>query len=124
MAIEQNRIEAAARARYERAMALFPETSRVAWSDMHPDGRAFLMMEMEQDIAAAYPELASDPPTGWVAPWEATKAMRVALVEASYEEIIEGTTIKRLRERTFAAMRDAHLRAAARDAHLKEQGHA
>lgn len=95
MPIEPHRIEAAARSRWKH------------FDRFSPGLRASVLKTAERALSAGYPELAAG--TAWVAPWEATKAMHAALVEASYEEIIEGTTIKRLRERTFAAMRDAHL---------------
>jgi len=98
MPIEPHRIEAAARALMSDWGSIDAPSSREL---------EYAIDYAERILTAGFPELAAG--TAWVAPWEATKAMRAALVEASYEEIIEGTTIKRLRERTFAAMRDAHL---------------
>ena len=102
MAIEQNRVEALARWMY---VTFANGSALVAWSDVAPDHRKLWMSRASMAAEVLYPELASDPPTGWVAPWEATDAMAASIWGCPRDEA----------QRAWAAMRDAH---------LKEQGHA
>lgn len=73
MAIDPNRVEAAA-----RAIAGYgpgPEDDK-KWAEAKrwPYGKSCLKMAAD-GLSAAFPELSSDPPTGWVAPWEDTEDM-------------------------------------------------
>jgi hypothetical protein len=52
---------------------------------------------VEAVLAAAWPELASDPPTAWVAPWEATEAM-------GHEMFMQGEDVWEM----WRCARDAH----------------
>jgi len=51
-------------------------------------------------IEAAFPELFTDPPTAWIAPWEATPGM----IDAYWNATHAITTAD-----NYAAMRDAHI---------------
>lgn len=110
MAIEQKRIEAAARA-------------------IEPFVKNQFNARAVAEIAAKilFPELASDPPTGWLAPMEATKEMLDAAEDRFEDFKDEGwsSTGDGYRyEYTDIRSGFAHgMYEAARDAHLKEQGH-
>lgn len=96
MAIEQKRIEAAM-----RAYLASPSTL---------EARAMVTGILN----AAYPELESDPPKAWVAPWIATEAMRTSMARVTSDEQRVDATVHRSKAKIYEAMRDAH---------LKEQGH-
>ena len=67
----EERIEAAAREDSEYYDEYPPQTQKMA-RDI-----------AEKILRAAYPELHSDKPSHWLAPWEMTHEMRAASVEAS-----------------------------------------
>ena len=137
MAIEQNRIEAAARAMwFEYCCSLGWPNGQPTWDEIKawdrskvPDTAvgvlamlnhvALIYDQAEAALRAAYPELASDPPTGWVAPWEASDWMvqNGAVEIAGIDMGMYDGNWKHVRECMAEAYR------AARDAHLKEQGH-
>lgn len=106
MAIEQNRIEAMGKYCYQQ----WAHGARlVAWEDIATDHKQLWEKYAVELIGIAYPELASDPPTGWVAPWDSSNAIDCAAIDlpaphARDEEYFEAV---------WSAMRDAH---------LKEQG--
>lgn len=96
MPIEQKRIEAAARERYEHTYGL-------SWDYAAAATRAAHIKDITAVAKTLFPELASDPPTGWVAPMALTAAMSEAQGRVWWygaEEMWQ----------------------AARDAHIKEQG--
>lgn len=97
MAIEQKRIEDAANHLREIVPIGYEMTDREA------------RFYVRKVLNAAFPELASDPPTGWVAPWEATPTMVAAFVDAGMPREASYGSIG-----AWPAMRDAH---------RKEQGH-
>lgn len=104
MAIEQNRIEAAARVRWQRGFARGER--QIPWERLSEKAKRNVIRDEREPMEAAFPELASDPPTGWVAPWTETKTMwKAGDAECNADEEIDVV---------WSAMRDAH---------LKEQGH-
>lgn len=69
------------------------------------------MKQATDALAAAYPELHADPPTHWIAPWEATSEME----KAGGWECFDGEySVERpdMARSAFTAMRDAHLASA------------
>lgn len=90
MAIDPNRVEAAA-----MVLAANDASERPDWGGFRDIASAAL--------AAAFPELSSDPPTGWVAPWEATGRMVGAAVETA--DFLLGYAKA---EELYQAARDAH----------------
>lgn len=101
MPIDQARIEALGKYCYEQ----WAHGARlVAWEDIAPDHKKLWERHAIELVGIAFPELASDPPKAWVAPWEITAAMG----EVQRHKWWYGTE---------------EMWRAARDAHLKEQGH-
>ncbi len=107
MPIEQTRIEAAA-----RAMMVDPKLWDISTESYRDEWRGRAL----DVLAAAFPELASDPPTGWVAPRHMTDVM-IEAVEARVSHM--DTASDELVNFDFAQA-DRFWRAA-RDAHTKEQ---
>lgn len=61
-------------------------------------------------VQAAFPELFTDPPSAWVAPWEATEAMLDAGTEDMGMEAMLGAADAKFRtDGSYMAMRDSHL---------------
>jgi hypothetical protein len=89
MPIEPKRIEAAARAIHA---GIYP--SGFSIDDLIPSHRERFQVIAETVLAAAFPELASDPPTAWVAPFSMAETTTSGLMP---------------------------IQEAARDAHTKEQ---
>ena len=77
MPIEPKRIEAAA-----RALVLLGQAYRSAGQ-----GLPTRLQEAEAALAAAWPELASDPPTAWVAPVTPSEAMFDSVVRATNSQM-------------------------------------
>lgn len=106
----EERIEAAARAIDPGAF------DAEAWRRMRPDLVGFYLAQkhaletVERVLRAAIPELMSDPPTGWVAPWNATETIR---------DTIWGAVIPLPEDSQEAAEIDVW--ADVRDAHTKDQ---
>jgi len=97
MPIDPKRVEAAARARYERLFGL-------SFDGATDSNRAAHLEDMGIIAADLFPELASDPPTAWVAPGE----MTVAIAQQFFDHgCVEGSLTEAWQ--------------AARDAHTKEQ---
>lgn len=72
------------------------------------DPRSFQHFYAEAALRAAFPELFSDPPSHWLAPWEATEEM----IAAAHVANPLGCDVELAAEvypPTFAAMRDSHL---------------
>ena len=88
-----NRIELAARAAFEWC------GNDVAWSEAGKTVQDHWRDEATRILAAAFPELFTDPPQVWLAPVEATEAMQNAAWRAMN---IGGLD-------PMPAMRDAHL---------------
>ena len=71
------------------------------------NGRLMNPVEVAKAVlAAAYPELHSDPPTAWLAPMEATEAMLHARGDPYEETVVDSMEC----ELIWEAMRDAYLR--------------
>lgn len=119
MSHPMTRKERAARARFARHGMVFDSLSAIT--------KDVILKEIAADLAAAYPEVHSDPPTAWLAPWEATEGMcRAAeatpygqhfkrLVEAEGGRIVGSPVTAPVHGfvlvlRAFAAMRSAHLK--------------
>lgn len=98
MAIEQKRIEAAARARWKH------------FDRFSPALRDHALQQAESMISAAFPELASDPPTGWVAPMEPTEDMTLAYITSELSFCPEHQSYENSAHFGFAAMRDVYLK--------------
>lgn len=123
MPIEPKRIEAAAR---EYWSWIDPEK---LFDDLAPEHRSQMMAEMRRLLAAAFPDLASDPPTAWVAPWEVTEAMWIAGSEAPHAkrfvQLVEEADAVLLGQAVSASAHGGAMASQAyramRDAHTKEQ---
>lgn len=59
-------------------------------------------------LRAAFPELMSDPPTGWVAPMEATEAMTLAFIASELSLCAKHDSYENSARTGFIAMRDAY----------------
>jgi hypothetical protein len=59
-------------------------------------------------IRAAFPELFTDPPTAWIAPWEADGVMAIAGAHSTTVNDFEFDPYQAM-EFAFDAMRDSHL---------------
>lgn len=110
MPIDPKRVEAAARAiagfgpgpQYDEEWA---EAKRWPYGEM-------CLVQAENALAAAYPELASDPPTAWVAPWTPTEAM----LDASAKEEAWRPAGHWEAHDAYPVMRDAHTKEQPEDA--------
>lgn len=104
MAIDLKRIEAAARAEF---YAQFDGAKDAPEFVSGYSGRSKEQKSIEASVrrilSAAFPELSSDPPTGWVAPWEATHAIASAME-------VEGDMDWLAAMATYEAARTAHLK--------------
>ena len=74
MPIEQSRVEAAARAMHPWRWESLPGHSDEECAECKAS-RDLARRDAELALAAAFPELASDPPKAWVAPVKATEAI-------------------------------------------------
>lgn len=95
----EERIEAGAKARYEHNGGLL-------WESAHPDTKRVWLDMVRDAFEAAIPGLFTNPPTGWIAPWEATRGMQAAIETEAINGPPEGW-----HQRLWAAARDAHLKA-------------
>lgn len=48
---------------------------RLAWAELDEHSRNLALVDARSYLAAAFPDLFTDPPQAWIAPWEATEAM-------------------------------------------------
>lgn len=102
----EQRIEAAARLAYCQWTPL----RFTGWDEQSESAKKKWAEDTREVLAAAFPELMSDPPTGWVAPWNATETIR---------DTIWGAVIPLPEDSQEAAEIDVW--ADARDAYTKEQ---
>jgi hypothetical protein len=106
MTSRTDRIEAAARAIMVDRHPIEWGKEDQAWDDYRGSfARKGWLREAELALTAAFPELMSDPPTGWVAPMEATPQMCSVGRRAVLDDIY-GTEAKA----AYEAIRDAHLK--------------
>ncbi len=84
------RIEAAAKARRGPG-------GLVSWEDLDEKAKAAAIATARRYLTAAFPELFTDPPTMWLAPWDCDRDMIKATVGQSWRLV------------DFAAMRDSWL---------------
>lgn len=97
MTSPSDRIEAAARARYERDEIM--HRGGTPWEKLGHFAKQYRHMEAALDLAAAYPELTNG--TAWIAPISPT----IAMMAAMDDEREQG----RHAQAIYDAMRDAYL---------------
>lgn len=97
------RIEAAA-----RAMVPWPweDHTNVSWTDKSAS-REEAIRDARTALQAAFPELFTDPPRAWIAPWEATEGMRgdADAWQATWQAEGGAAGLQDI----WSALRDAHL---------------
>lgn len=108
MPIEPKRIEAAARALMSDWGSIDAPTEQEL---------EYALDKAKAVLAAGYPELASDPPTAWVAPIDATAIMQ-EVADLYFDQLWAG---KAERDGLIAARLWGLMADAARDAYTKEQ---
>src|SRR3990167_1666213 len=81
----------------------------IAWDGAHEEERQKFRNRIGWHLRAAFPELFTDPPTAWIAPWFCDDAMSLAAVEGNYKAAPERIHYQADFERGWDAMRDAYI---------------